>query len=192
MVTSQPPPTSYKQQKELFVSGLTGGTISEINYVTAVAPVAYILTSALHSRLDFFAEYGVLQFLVDFGLNVVCILLAITTYADRPLLLNALLLGPAVLLYAQGMGRTKKKEEKKRKSVRKPPSVKKAEKMEEKKEVKQVGLPKKAFVTTYRGAMMAITCLAILAVDFKVFPRRFAKVETWGTSLVSELIGWGC
>lgn len=32
---------SYKSLKEDFVSGLTGGDISEINLVTAVAPVGY-------------------------------------------------------------------------------------------------------------------------------------------------------
>ena len=31
--------TSYKQLKEDFVSGLSGGSVTEINYVTAVAPV---------------------------------------------------------------------------------------------------------------------------------------------------------
>jgi hypothetical protein len=31
---------SYKSLKEDFVSNLTGGNISEINYVTAVAPVS--------------------------------------------------------------------------------------------------------------------------------------------------------
>jgi phosphatidylinositol glycan class W len=43
---------SYKQLKEDFVSGLTGGNILEINYVTAVASVSlcsprmlYVLTN---------------------------------------------------------------------------------------------------------------------------------------------------
>jgi len=36
---------SYKSQKEDFVSGLNGGKISEINYVTAVAPVSSFLPS---------------------------------------------------------------------------------------------------------------------------------------------------
>lgn len=40
------------------------------------------------------------------------------------------------------------------------------------------------YITTYRAHMMLMTILAILAVDFPVFPRYLAKCESFGVSLV--------
>ena len=41
-------------------------------------------------------------------------------------------------------------------------------------------------LTIYRSHMMLMTILAILAVDFPIFPRSLAKCETFGVSLVSQ------
>ncbi|KAJ8125915.1 hypothetical protein O1611_g7723 [Lasiodiplodia mahajangana] len=174
--------TSYKQLKEDFVSNLSGGSISEINYVTtAGGPVAFILWSVLQSRQSFFKPYKPLSFLVDFSLNVLGSLLAMTLYSNTPLLLGGLFLAPAVFVYALSPNPIVAK----KKKPRLPPAAQAQDKTTNALST----LSMKPFLTTYRGSLLVLTCLAILAVDFRIFPRRFAKVETWGTSLMDLGVG---
>jgi glucosaminylphosphatidylinositol acyltransferase len=140
--------------------------------------VSVLLWSVLQSRHAFFRPYTMLGFGIDYLLNVGTILLSFTLYAGSPLLLSGLLVAPAILVYAlpaNFRGRRK---------ALKPPNS----------QARQATgplstLPTKPFLTTYRGFMIVSTCVAILAVDFRIFPRRFAKVETWGTSLMDMGVG---
>ncbi|ONL98493.1 transferase transferring acyl groups [Zea mays] len=43
----------------------------------------------------------------------------------------------------------------------------------------------RADISSYRVSVVLVTCLCILAVDFKIFPRRYAKAETYGSGIVS-------
>lgn len=177
--------TSYKQMKEDFVSNLSGGEVAEIHYVTAVGAAAVLLWSVLQARQSFFRPYGPLALLVDFSLNVCAFLLAVTLYSSTPGLLCGLLLAPALVVYALPPNLAAAAPKKK---PRLPPNAAAA------KDAAAPGrgrpaLSVKPFLTHYRGAMLIMTCISILAVDFRLFPRRFAKVETWGTSLMDIGVG---
>ncbi len=139
-----------------------------------------LLWSVLQARQSFFRPYTALGFAVDFLLNVGALLLSVTLYSSAPLLLNILLLTAAVFVFAvpPNLSSARRKKPKlppnaQSKTSSAPPGV----------------LSTKPFLTNYRGNMMVVTCICILAVDFRLFPRRFAKVETWGTSLMDMGVG---
>ncbi|OJJ45599.1 hypothetical protein ASPZODRAFT_133446 [Penicilliopsis zonata CBS 506.65] len=175
---------TYKVRKEAFVSNLSGGSIWEINAVTLVAPVSVLLWSALQARRSFFSPYTPTALVTDFLLNVSAILFATTLYSSAPLLLILFLLSPAALVFLTPKPTRPK--------AKRPPRFA----AQQSQDAQSGGadsaprpLPTLPFLTTYRGAMMVVTCLSILAVDFPVFPRRFAKAENWGTSLMDLGVG---
>lgn len=167
--------SNLKERKEQFVTGLQGGTITEINNVTSVAAFAYICLNLLNQ----ISNNGSVSIWLDFSLTWVALLLAMTLYADNIGLLISLILLPVVVSYVYFKILNIK-----------PRIVKPLEKHHYKKDdQKDFKLIKKPFITAYRSFMLILTCLAILAVDFPIFPRRFAKVETWGTSLMDIGVG---
>jgi len=48
---------------------------------------------------------------------------------------------------------------------------------------------KRPFITNFRALTNIITAICILAVDFRIFPRRFAKTEVFGYSLMDTGVG---
>lgn len=139
-----------------------------------------MLWAILQSKQAFFEPYTPAAYLADFLINVGGILFATTAYSDQPFVLIGLILLPAIASYLNGPGTESKR-------AAKPPV--KVENKEPTENDVLDPLPIKPFITTYRGAMMIITCICILAVDFHVFPRRFAKTENWGTSLMDLGVG---
>ncbi|AQZ12286.1 GWT1 (YJL091C) [Zygosaccharomyces parabailii] len=160
-----------KERKEEFVTGLTGGSIKEINFVTGLAPLTYLCWNLLSS-----AQCS--NLFADFALNWVCLLLAITTYSGRLGLLYTLIFVPCASIFILSRLQS---------AINTTPSKKNT--TVTKVTINEFKLVKKPFLTAYRSSMLILTVLAILAVDFHVFPRRFGKVETWGTSLMDLGVG---
>ncbi|KAF1926226.1 GPI-anchored wall transfer protein 1 [Didymella exigua CBS 183.55] len=168
---------TYKEMKEAWVTGHTGSSVADVNSVSLAMPLSILLWSVIQQRLRLFVPYTPAACFVDFLLNCAATLCATTVYSSSPWALNLLLLLPAICLLVLEQPATIKRD-----APRPPKKDKPAE-------TKLDALPVKPFITHYRGAMMVMTCIAILAVDFPVFPRRFAKVENWGTSLMDMGVG---
>lgn len=166
--------SSLKERKEQFVSDLAGGTTLDIYKVTAISALSYLAWCVVKRKTTLFDSCTFLSVFVDFFLNWNNLLLATTIYANNIPLLVVLNVLPVVLIAV-----TEKAQ---------PLGVRRIVVNFKTLKTKQY-LPFKTYITVYRAQMMIITCICIMAVDFQIFPRRFAKVETWGTSLMDLGVG---
>ncbi|KAL3668389.1 hypothetical protein V7S43_006478 [Phytophthora oleae] len=170
----------YKLAKEAFVAGLQGTSAREVFLVFAIAPGSLWLYSELMLLLEVVGirQLGagslnlVATILLEFVVTVVPTMIGFS-FAEYAVPLLAMVYALAVMLST--LSRFHAKE-----FIRKHCRKEKMNQLLEKE------LP---FLTNFRAQIMISTCFAILAVDFTVFPRRFAKTENYGFSVMDIGVG---
>ncbi|KAM9209757.1 phosphatidylinositol-glycan biosynthesis class W protein isoform 1-T2 [Dugong dugon] len=171
---------SQKQMKEAFVSNLNGTTILEVTQVLCL-PAPYILCRGLLTvLLQHFCPSSYTwrtQFFIDFVVLIVPLVAAFTILSSFLLLeqLTVIIFG-AGLAYQIYHRRT---------CYARVPVQKILENFLE------VGLESEYIpaISCFRIINNVFTAVAILAVDFPLFPRRFAKTELYGTGVMDLGVG---
>ncbi|KAI4519372.1 hypothetical protein K525DRAFT_287283 [Schizophyllum commune Loenen D] len=165
--------SAYKADKEAFVSGLTGSTVGHINAISLlVAFLSVAVHAGVQSRLNPRPSP-----LLSFAILVLPLLLGMTLLADAPGVLFVGLGAAAVWLYV----RAPKELDSPLPSRSPAPAAGFS--------TSPARVPPLSALSTFRAHMLLMTILAILAVDFPVFPRELAKCETFGVSLMDVGVG---
>ncbi|OGM48710.1 hypothetical protein ABOM_002052 [Aspergillus bombycis] len=164
--------SDYRARKEAFVSDLSGGNLKEVSNVLLAPLTAILLWTTLRTRCSFLLRLRAVSVTVEFLLTVWVPLGALTVwYPFVPALNIALVLCSALLLLSLKPsvgGRQTSTSSSKEGAGRQQHYL---------------------FISHHRGALMMLACLAILAVDFQVFPRSLAKAENWGISVMDLFAG---
>ncbi|XP_030009906.1 phosphatidylinositol-glycan biosynthesis class W protein-like [Sphaeramia orbicularis] len=168
---------SQRDLKEAFVSNLNGTSLGEVALGSFLAPVCVINRGLLLLLLHWASGTLPLprpllsHLLFDYSVLILPLVLSCTVLSDvLHLVVITLTLVPACVVWFI------------HRRSRRPSAV--AAFLRSHVQFDQV-----PFVTVFRVFVNVKTAISILAVDFSVFPRRYAKTETYGTGVMDFGVG---
>ncbi|EFN85562.1 GPI-anchored wall transfer protein 1 [Harpegnathos saltator] len=163
----------YRREQEAFVSNHGGTTPQEIIYTLLPNVCGVLLTTTILAVFRDYTHRNV-RVVIEFVLTVIPSILCCTIlsgYVGTVCVVMILISAANIsVLGIKGKG-----------TVRKGTNF--------------LGLPmrpvtgKRPFITNFRALTNIITAICILAVDFRIFPRKFAKTEAFGHSLMDTGVG---
>lgn len=157
----------YRREQEEAVSNQAGS--SAVDVILAILPnICSILLALTVITLGGAQMSPQTRVLVEFAATIVPCVLCCTVLADKVLAVSQIFL---IISAANIMSILAWKPRDSFKSVPAPTTN------------------KLAFITNFRATVNVITVVCILAVDFRCFPRKFAKTETFGYSLMDTGVG---
>jgi len=168
---------SYKEQQERWVAGLTGTSTWEVQLLVTIGLSGHFLLKVLSRSTSYSKWKKWQQLLLDYAVLVLPCIVAFTAAELALFLVVAQCSLAFIFAHLKGI--------KFNFWVSSNHTLTK----EDRATLASFAQPKKPFMSVYRALMMVSTCVCILAVDFPIFPRRFAKTEMFGTSLMDAGVG---
>ncbi|KAJ1918396.1 Glucosaminyl phosphatidylinositol (GlcN-PI) nositol acylation protein [Mycoemilia scoparia] len=179
--------TAYKQEKEAFVSDLEGGSMTKAHALTFMMVFSYWAWKAntakkFHQNNDQFPTSPTTFSFIREGITFAAPFIVAMCY---PSTFNITLISLGLFLKGLNDFRTgiPAPPQRRDKWEKDPRAIAYDSRFEPNK------VTPKGFLNVCRSMLMLMTCFSILAVDFNIFSREFAKSETFGNTLMDLGVG---